>query len=330
MTFFSFRLAWPLLSIAALFATVIFCLCSIRLRCRSLAFPSSRPLFKLPRTIRLRLRLPLFYFLTCVIIICGLLAAGRPQILSSRTEDLNARNIMLVVDLSKSMLTRDFVNAMGKESRIEGVKTVASEFVRNRLRDRIGLIIFGTDVFLKIPLTPDHNMLLQALQSITAGEAGDRTALGDAIAHAIKRIRDVPARASAIILVTDGVNTAGTVEPLQASSIARDLGIKIHVIGIGSDSSRGKPNQDETRSHDEFDEVTLKQIASLSSGQYFNALGIEGLRDVYREIDLLEKSDSSVPERPVSLELFPFVAGICAASWLILFLLSHSYLRRLP
>ena len=200
-----FRIANPLIPVAILLLIACMALLFTKTKRYFPKFPSAKPLQRLDSSLRLRIRAPILYTLSILCVLSGLIAVGRPQKLSSSAEDVNARNLVIAVDLSKSMLTRDFAQGIGMESRIQGVKTVASEFVRGRPFDRVALLIFGSDVFLKVPLTLDHKLVLDALSAISVGDAGERTSLGDALAHALKRIKDVPAKASAVILVTDGV-----------------------------------------------------------------------------------------------------------------------------
>jgi Ca-activated chloride channel family protein len=264
------------------------------------------------------------------------IAAARPQVVSIVEQPKLARNIMLVIDTSNSMSGEDFPTKLGATSRMEGVKTVVAEYVRSRRGDRVGLVVFGNTSYLQSPLTSDTLLVEKLVAQLQPRMAGDGTAIGDGLGLALKRLRDVEGKSKAIILMTDGVNTAGQVSPLKAAQIAKEFGIQIHTIGIGTgDVVLGQGTfggllgqaQGPTA---EFDEATLKEIAKLTGGVYFNATSLERFQDVYREIDDLEQTESQQPEKPIIHELFAPWACAGLLSLLLSMVLQTSIFRRLP
>jgi Ca-activated chloride channel family protein len=263
-------------------------------------------------------------------------AAARPQKVTILDQPELGRNIMLVIDASNSMSGEDFPTALGMTSRMEGVKTVVAEYVRSRYQDRVGLIVFGDTSYLQSPLTSDIKLVESLVQQLQPRMAGDGTAIGDGLGLALKRLRDIEGASKAIILITDGVNTAGQVTPIKAAQIAKELGIQIHTIGIGSGSTplggRGLGGLLGTGRQvmAEFDEQTLKEIATLTKGVYFNATSLEGFKEIYRQIDALSQTEEERPAKPIVHELFtPWaIAGfIC----LLVSLTSQATVfRRLP
>ena len=181
------------------------------------------------------------------------------------------------------------------------VKDVVTEFVENRESDRLGLVVFGEEAFTQCPLTLDHNILLSLLDKLAIGIAGDSTAIGSAIGIAVKRLKDLESESKVIILLTDGRNNAGDLLPLQAAEIAKSYGIKIYTIGVGT---RGKaPFLVDTvfgkrymYQEVDIDEDTLKKISTLTGAKYFRATDLESLKDIYQQIDRLEKTEVKVIE----------------------------------
>ena len=223
-------------------------------------------------------------------------ALARPQssTLFAEVEE-SGRDIMLSLDVSGSMNALDFFVEGKRTTRLTALKEVVSKFVVERKTDRIGLVIFGSDVFTQCPLTTDHRVLVDFIRALEVGMVGDGTALGDGIAVAIKRLRSIPGSSRVIVLVTDGVRTAGSIEPLEAAEIAKREGIKIYTIGIGG--SRPAPFEVadafgypriEYRPV-ELDEAVLRQIAAHTGGLYFNAGDTERLGQIYSEISKLEE-----------------------------------------
>ncbi len=220
-------------------------------------------------------------------------ALARPQ--SGKTDvkkTSEGLDIVLAIDTSGSMKAMDFLLGGERRTRLDVIKNVITEFIKNRPDDRIGMVVFGSEAFVQAPLTLDHDVLLYFLQATQVGMAGDKTAIGDAIMAASKRVKDLKAKSKIVILLTDGESNTGHVEPLVAANAAKTLGIKIYTIGVGS--SGKVPIQTAPGWFDyveiPMDEATLKNIANATGGKYFFATDTETLVKVYETIDKLEKT----------------------------------------
>jgi Ca-activated chloride channel family protein len=270
----------------------------------------------------------LISFLASLVTIISLTIAGmRPQHIEVVQSEESARNLMLALDISGSMRTRDFTIDYRPASRLEAVKLVVSKFIEQRPNERLGLVVFGSSAFLECPLTNDHSLLSSMVKQLQVGLAGDGTALGDGLGVSIKRISELSGDSKAIILMTDGVNTAGTVNPIQAAKIAKEFNIKVHTVGIGSSrSARNALNNPfiagSTKQY-EFDEKMLKEIANLTGGVYFNAENIEQLEEVYGAIDQLEKTELETPKHAKIEELYSYYALIGLVAYSIYLLTTH-------
>ncbi len=218
-------------------------------------------------------------------------AAARPQWYGEPVElPVSGRDLMLAVDLSASMQEQDFVLSGHTTDRLTAVKRVAGEFIERRNGDRIGLILFGDRAYVQSPLTFDRRTVNTLLQEAFLGLAGERTAIGDAIGLAVKRLQDNPQQRRILILMTDGANTAGELEPLKAAELAQQAGLKIYTIGIGADAVQRRsffgtftvnPSRD-------MDEQTLTAIAEATGGRYFRAHDTAELSGIYGILDELE------------------------------------------
>jgi Ca-activated chloride channel family protein len=223
------------------------------------------------------------------------LALARPQSVdrpSSRSNE--GIDIVLAVDTSGSMRALDFELKGERVDRLEVVKEVIGKFVEQRIDDRIGMVVFGTEAYTQVPLTLDHQVLHAFLRRSKIGMAGDSTAIGDALATATKRVKDVDAKSRIVILLTDGTNTAGKVDPRTAAKAAASVGVRVYTIGVGSNGMVPMPVQGffgETIQNVEveLDEALLKEIADTTNGKYFKASDTEALVNVYKAIDELEK-----------------------------------------
>jgi Ca-activated chloride channel family protein len=330
MTFaYPWLLATPLLYLALILTR--------RKQAEAAPFSSAILLRQLPSSIRLKLRGPVLWTLMLASVVSLSIAAARPQKITLLEQPLKGRNIMLVVDASRSMLAQDFPMSFGHASRMDGVRTVVSEYVRNRHHDRVGLIVFGEAAYLQSPLTSDTSLVDELVQGIRPGMAGDGTAIGDGLGLALKRLKEVEEGSKAIILMTDGVNNAGQVSPIKAAQVAKDLGIQVHTIGIGSGTA---PIVDPRRlsgmlgigigNMAEFDEATLKRIAETTGGVYFNASSLEGFKDVYRQIEKLTAIDVDQPDRTLVEELFWKYALAGALCYLLALMLSVTLFMKVP
>ena len=250
-------------------------------------------------------------------------AASRPQWLGDAIAiPVSGRDLMLAVDLSDSMRTGDFVIEGEQVNRLQATKDVASQFIERRHGDRLGLILFGTQAYLQAPLTFDSDTVNRLLQESAIGLAGERTAIGDAIGLAIKRLDLESDNSKVLVLMTDGANTAGEVTPLKAAQIAADRGLRIYTIGIGADEQiettwfglrRSNPSA-------QLDEESLRQIAALSGGRYFRARDSEALARIYEILDELEPVQRDLENlRPVvALFVWPLAGALLLAGLLLL------------
>lgn len=233
----------------------------------------------------------LIYWLALCAWVFFILAVVRPQWLGEAIEiPVTGRDLMLAVDLSKSMQDVDFVLNGQRVDRLVATKKVVGDFVERRVGDRLGLVLFGTQAYLHVPLTFDRATVKQLLDETVIGLAGPSTAIGDAIGLAVKRLRKNDSEHKVLILITDGANTAGAIDPERAAELAAQAGLTIHTIGIGADedmvrqlfrSFRFNPSRD-------LDEKTLKSIAAKTNGRYFRARDVDELNSIYAEIDELE------------------------------------------
>ncbi|MEM7194831.1 MAG: VWA domain-containing protein [Pseudomonadota bacterium] len=232
---------------------------------------------------------PLIFFSVVWLLLVS--ASARPQQLGEVVNvPVSGRDLMLAVDISGSMKAQDMSINQQKYSRLAAVKYVASEFIERRLGDRLGLILFGTQAYLQTPLSLDRNTVTTLLQEATIGIAGEKTAIGDAIGLAVKRFQSRKESNRVLILLTDGSNTAGVVEPIRAAELASTVGVKIYTIGIGARKrSVGTIFGSQiTAPAGELDEGTLQSIAQKTGGNYYRAENIESLEEIYRLIDRLE------------------------------------------
>ncbi len=224
----------------------------------------------------------------------------------------SGRDLLMAVDLSGSMETPDMVINGNNISRIDMVKQVGSQFINNRVGDRLGLILFGSRPYLQTPLTFDRKTVAQMLDDATLGIAGPQTAIGDAIGLAVKRLLDYPSKSKALILLTDGGNNAGVLDPLKAAELAKEAHIKIYTIGIGATSMQvpGLFGSRTVNPSSDLDIDGLRQIAAITGGEFFRAEDVSQLQSIYGTINQLEpiKSDS-VTVRPVT-PLYPWTLGV--------------------
>lgn len=249
-------------------------------------------------------------------------AAARPQWVGDQIEiPTSGRDLMLAVDLSGSMEAKDFILNGQAVDRLTATKAVAGEFIERREGDRIGLILFGENAYLQTPLTFDRKTVHRLLLESVIGLAGKKTAIGDAIGLAVKRLRDNPSPSRVLILLTDGANTAGEVLPIKAAQLAADAGLKMYTIGVGADEMvvqslfgrrRVNPSQD-------LDEETLRRIASQTGGQYFRARSTQELDQIYQILDELEPVEvGALSFRPTSaLFYWPLGAAVFLAAVLL-------------
>jgi len=241
------------------------------------------------------------------------LAAARPTWVGEPVPvPLDGRDLMLAVDLSGSMSREDFAVGGRSADRLTVVKEVAEDFIRRREGDRVGLILFGTRAYLQAPLTLDRRTVETLLSESAVGLAGEETAIGDAIGLAVMRLRDRPAESRVLVLLTDGANNTGAVDPLDAARLASEEDVRIYTIGVGADrlavrTAFGERIVDPSA---DLDENTLSEIAAMTGGEYFRAKNVEGLANVYRRIDALEPTRGEPIVLRPSRSLFHWPLGV--------------------
>ncbi len=279
----------------------------------SLRMPGLKPFEGTPTTFRHYLRHLLFAFrVVCITLL--IIVIARPQAVSKfQNVSTEGIDIVLTLDISGSMLARDF-----RPDRLEASKNVATEFISGRPYDRIGLVVFSGESFTQCPLTTDHAVLINLLREIQSGMIEDGTAIGNGLATAVNRIKDSQAKSKVIILLTDGVNNRGEIAPVTAAGIAKTFGIRVYTIGVGTQGMAPYPvntpfglqYQDMPV---EIDEAILKEISQTTGGKYFRATDNTTLSQIYHEIDKLEKSKIDVKQfsRKEEKYLIPALIAFC-------------------
>lgn len=262
------------------------------------------------------------------VLIVGL---ARPQSFSSgQNVTTEGIDIVIALDISGSMISEDF-----KPNRVEAAKSVAEEFINGRPNDRIGLVVFAREAFTQCPITIDHHVLTNLLQKVEPGMVQDGTAIGNGLADAVGRLKDGRAKSKVIILLTDGANNAGEIDPLTAAEIARTYGVRVYTVCIGTGSEAPYPVQTPYGIRYQMipfpiDEGLLKDIANATGGQSFVASNNRTLEEIYRKIDQLEKSRIEVTSYRNAAELF---SGWLDAGMILLLLelvLSKTILKKIP
>jgi len=260
-----------------------------------------------------------------------ILVLARPQSTNSwQNSETEGIDIMLALDVSTSMLAEDL-----KPNRLEAAKEVATEFISGRPNDNIGVTLFAGESFTQCPLTVDHAVLLNLIQQAECGTIEDGTAVGMGIANAVSRLKDSKAISKVIILLTDGTNNMGDISPLTAAEIAKSFGIRIYTVGVGTNGTAPYPYPvagtiQYINVPVEIDESTLTQIAGTTDGQYYRATSNSKLKEVYEEIDKLEKTKISVKQyskREEEYKIFALAAFLCV---LLEILLRNTVLKKIP
>lgn len=261
----------------------------------SLSVSTLRPLTKLPHSWKEYMRHVVFA-MQMAAIGCLIVVLARPQTYDSWSSSrVEGTDIILAIDISTSMLARDF-----KPDRFEAAKDVAARFVSGREGDNMGLVIFAAESFTAVPMTNDRSLLANYIHNLRMGMLEDGTAIGDGLATAINRIREGKAKSKSIILLTDGSNNTGNVAPVTAAEIAAQNGIRVYTIGVGTNGQAPYPQEDMlgrltyVNMPVVIDEATLQKIASTTGGRYFRATGNRVLSEIFEEIDRLEKTEMDV------------------------------------
>jgi Ca-activated chloride channel family protein len=283
---------------------------------------------------RKSLRQYLYHLLPILrILSVGLLivALARPQSTSSSKDiTIEGIDIVMAVDISGSMLAEDL-----KPNRLEAAKDVAIDFIDGRPNDRVGLVVFAGETFTQVPLTTDHTVLKNLFAEVKSGMIEDGTALGDGLATAVSRLRDSKAISKVIIILTDGVNNAGAVDPVSAAEIAELYGIRIYAIGVGSQGTAPYPVQTAfgiryQNMEVEIDEELLQKVADMTEGKYFRATSNTKLKSIYEEIDTLEKSKIDVTEFHKKSEEFWLLALVALLLFSLEIILRNTIFRTTP
>ncbi|MCH3923601.1 MAG: VWA domain-containing protein [Bacteroidales bacterium] len=290
----SFSYPYLLLLLLLIPLFIVFIILKDKKRHTSLKYSDINQFSKARKTWRIKFRLIPDYLRVLIIAII-IIAIARPHFyLSKDNKDIEGINIVVALDVSPSMLSEDF-----KPNRLECAKSVAKEFIENRTTDAIGLVVFSGEAFTQCPPTIDHNVLLHLLSTTESGNLEDGTAIGDGLAVAINRIKDSKTKSKVIILITDGVNNTGQVDPISAANFAKQYGIRVYTIGVGKQGYAPYPYQTPFGKQYqnvpvEIDEGLLKNIAKETSGKYFRSTENSSLENIFQEIDKMEKSRINV------------------------------------
>jgi Ca-activated chloride channel family protein len=285
-------------------------------------------------TARWKLWLPLV--LRAAVLILVIVALARPQEGRKETEvESTGVDIILTLDTSGSMQAMDFTINGKSATRLDAVKDVAASSIEKRAGDRVGMVVFGNEAFTQAPLTLDHALLVKLLNGLEIGMAGDSTAIGQALAVSVERIKDIKAKSKLIILLTDGRNNAGQIAPDKAAEIAKAFGVKVYTIGVGTNGPApfvintpfGKRMVQERV---DLDEGTLKSIADITDARYFRATDTNELAKIYGEIDKLEKTEVKVKEYMEYEERFFWFLLAALLLFLLEIVLVRTRLKKLP
>jgi Ca-activated chloride channel family protein len=296
----------------------------------NIQFSSLKPFEKLGSNQRHLLR-HLIFVLRMLVIALVIIVLARPQS-TNRWQNTTTEgiDIMIALDISSSMLAQDL-----RPDRLEASKYVAIEFVSGRENDRMGLVVYSGESFTQCPLTSDHAVLINLFKDIKSGMIEDGTAIGMGLANAVSRLKDSKAKSKVIILLTDGVNNRGAIAPLTAAEIAKTFGIRVYTIGVGTQGMAPVPVQTPygTRYQNakvEIDEKTLQQIAQETDGRYFRATDNEKLREIYHEIDQMEKTRIDVKEYSKKEEEYMRFGLLATSLFLLEILVRYLFFRNIP
>ncbi len=296
-----------------------------RIRISSIeAFRYYRPTLK-----QRMINLPFFFRMMAVVFL--VLALARPQSSSSasnvKTEGIS---IVLALDISSSMLAEDF-----RPNRIEAAKKVALEFINGRPNDLIGLVIFSGQSFTQCPITSDHNVIRNLMKDVKSGLLVDGTAIGEGLATAVDRLKDAPTKSKVVVLITDGVNNAGSIPPLTAGDIASTFGVRVYSIGVGTKGMAPYPTKtlfgvQYQNVEVQIDEDLLTKVADATDGKYYRAVNNKRLEAIFAEIDKLEKSKIEITEfKKYKEEYLPLALMACLLLTLEI-VLRYTWLKSIP
>ena len=303
----------------------------------ALSYSNTKPLSLMGSTFRLKYHTPVLKMLRALSLLLIITALARPRTaLENIWQESEAVDIMLIVDVSSSMLAEDFSINNTRYSRLEVVKRVIKDFIGEREQDRIGIIAFAGEPMIVCPLTTDYSVLNEFLEYVKVGILPDNTAIGDAVGFGVNRIKKSAAKSKIMILLTDGGNNAGMIDPLLAADLAASQNIKVYTIGAGKNGPVPYPIDNpyfgKSYQYVEFpvDEELLKKIADKTGGKFYRATSTEDLKDIYSEINKLEKTKIKTSKTLEYKEIFPFflIPGILIL--LLEVLLSNTVFLRAP
>ncbi len=267
-----------------------------------------------------------------------IVALAQPRLTKSTTEiKASGVDIVVALDMSGSMISEDFEVRGERVNRFNMARLVLKGFIDKRPNDRIGLVLFASQAFIATPLTLDHDFLQENLNRLEIGAINENsTAIGDGLGTAVNRLRDLKAKSKIVILMTDGQNNSGKLEPLLAAEAAKAMGVKVYTVGIGMHGQAPMPvymggqKVGYQNVAVDIDEETLKKIADLTGGKYYRADNAVRFKQIYAEIDKLEKTEASVKKYTQFTELFPWFITAGLALLLLEIVLGQTILRKLP
>ncbi len=265
-------------------------------------------------------------------IACLIIVLARPQLKDKwSSSSAEGTDIVIALDISGSMLAKDF-----EPNRLEAAKKVAAHFIQGRESDNIGVVIFAGESLTGIPMTGDRTQLINYLANVDIGMLEDGTAIGDGIVTSLNRLKDGKAKSQSIILITDGSNNSGIVTPASAASVAKEMDVKIYTIGVGTNGMAPSPSYDMagrlvyTPQEVVIDEATLQAIASATGGKYFRATGNSTLRDIFNEIDALEKTKLDIKTFSHTEDDYMMWAWLAFGLFAFEMVLRYLFLRPIP
>ena len=318
------------------FVFILFLFLKRRQKEPTIRFPSTKLLMGSGTSWKIRIRQLPFILRLIVVTLFILALAGPRKILEETKRQTEGIDIILAIDCSGSMAAEDFMLQGRRYNRLYVIKEAVKGFVDGRKSDRLGLIAFAALAYTVSPLTMDHNWLLTNLKRIELGLIKDGTAIGSGISSSLARLKNSKAKSKVIVLLTDGINNTGKIQPLPAAQMAKTLGVKIYTIGAGTKGYAPFPVTDVfgRKFYQEvkidIDEVTLKKIAEMTGGLYFRATDTDSLREIYKQIDTLEKTKFEEIGFKEYKELFNVFLVSALAILLIEIFLNQTVLLRIP
>lgn len=321
---------WCLLLLLLLIPAIVWYIYKQRTAQAAMNISTTEAFDKMPRSYKTYLR-HVAFVLRLIAIAAVIVIIARPMTKDSwQKSSTEGVDIVLALDISGSMLSRDF-----SPNRVEAAKNVAAQFIAGREHDNIGLVVFAGEGFSMCPMTTDHAVLLNLLKDVECGMLVDGTAVGDGLATAVNRIKEGPAKSKTIILLTDGTNNAGIVDPITAAEIARSYGARVYTIGVGTQGNAPSPVMTpygiQYRNMPVvIDEDKLRQIADIGDGQYFRATDENVLKNIFAEIDRMEKTKLSVQQFSRREEAYLPWAILAMCCLALEILLRNTILRQVP